>query len=256
MFFSPAGCHSDQSVVFVSYDDGGDDRLSPEICDCVSLNCHVDLDSLWMVSWGDHRNVETGSRTGVSHWRSILCCAALLSRMPEFPDTGCLNCFRDVGKNCVLDLSTRGTYPRVRPPECGLEMLAQTPPILYCRVVEVPSVAIMQSRGCTRMRGCVGNGHSLAETQDAREVGVSPGEMECMEDSAYIRPDSVVESPGGCLHYYFDPAARYVLGTRLGLYDLVDDIPDVMGFRALQPSAAIVKVMSGPDSRCVRVMIM
>ena len=38
------------------------------------------------------------------------------------------------------------------------------------------------------------------------------------------------------------------------LYDLVDDIPDVMGLRALQPSAAIVKVMSVPDSRCVWVV--
>ena len=42
-------------------------------------------------------------------------------------------------------------------------------------------------------------------------------------------------------------------GTSLGLaldlrsdrlYDLVNDIPDVMGLRAIQPSAAVVKVMS------------
>ena len=32
-------------------------------------------------------------------------------------------------------------------------------------------------------------------------------------------------------------------------------IPDVMGLRAIQPRAAIVKVMSVPDSRCVRVVI-
>ena len=38
------------------------------------------------------------------------------------------------------------------------------------------------------------------------------------------------------------------------LYDLVNDIPDVMDLRAIQPSAAIVKVMSVPDSRCVRVV--
>ena len=37
-------------------------------------------------------------------------------------------------------------------------------------------------------------------------------------------------------------------------YDLMHDIPDVMGLRALRPSAAIVKVMSIPDSRCVRVV--
>ena len=31
------------------------------------------------------------------------------------------------------------------------------------------------------------------------------------------------------------------------LYDLVPDIPDVMGLWALRPSAAIVKLMSVPD---------
>ena len=38
------------------------------------------------------------------------------------------------------------------------------------------------------------------------------------------------------------------------LYDLAPEIPDVMGLRALMPSAAIVKVMSVPDSRCIRVV--
>ena len=38
------------------------------------------------------------------------------------------------------------------------------------------------------------------------------------------------------------------------LYDLVPDIPDVMGLRALRPTAAIMKVMSVPDSHCIRVV--
>ena len=38
------------------------------------------------------------------------------------------------------------------------------------------------------------------------------------------------------------------------LYDLALDIPDVMGLRAIRPSAAVVKVMSVPDSRCIRVV--
>ena len=54
-------------------------------------------------------------------------------------------------------------------------------------------------------------------------------------------------------------ASTLLPGTFLGLaldlrsdrlYDLVNDIPDVMGLWAIQPSAAIVKVMSVPDSRC------
>ena len=51
----------------------------------MSLNCHVDFDSLWMVSWDVHRNVETGSRTGIFDWRRILRCVARMSRLPEFP---------------------------------------------------------------------------------------------------------------------------------------------------------------------------
>ena len=52
-------------------------------------------------------------------------------------------------------------------------------------------------------------------------------------------------------------------GTSLGpaldirsekLYDLANDIPDVMGLRALRPSAAVAKVMSVRNSRCIRVV--
>ena len=39
------------------------------------------------------------------------------------------------------------------------------------------------------------------------------------------------------------------------LHDLGGAIPDVMGLRAMQPKAAVVKVMSVPDSRCVRVIV-
>ena len=39
------------------------------------------------------------------------------------------------------------------------------------------------------------------------------------------------------------------------LYDLAPDILDVMGLRALRPSAAVAKVMSVRDSRCIRVVI-
>ena len=101
----------------------------------------------------------------MSAWRSILCGAACLSRLPEFPDTDCLNCFSDIGRDCVLDLNSWGTCPRVRPPECGLETFAQMPPIQQnCLIAEVPSGAVAPVRG-----------HSPGETQDARKVGVSPG---------------------------------------------------------------------------------
>ena len=56
-----------------------------------------------------------------------------------------------------------------------------------------------------------------------------------------------------------DPLPGTFLGLSLDirlekLYDLAPDIPDVMGLRALRPSAAVVKVMSVPESRCIRVV--
>ena len=39
------------------------------------------------------------------------------------------------------------------------------------------------------------------------------------------------------------------------LYDLGGAILDVMGLRAIQPRADVVKVMSVPDSHCVRVVV-
>ena len=38
------------------------------------------------------------------------------------------------------------------------------------------------------------------------------------------------------------------------LYDIAPEIPDVIGLRALRASVAIVKVMSVPDSQCIRVV--
>ena len=102
-------------------------------------------------------NVETGSRTGVWDWRSILCDVARLSRMPVFPDTDCLNCFRNIGQICMLDLNVRGTYPCVEQPECSLEVVARMPPVPYCRVAEIRADTAVQKRGCSRMHGCEGN---------------------------------------------------------------------------------------------------
>ena len=75
-----------------AYDDCGDDRFSPGISDRMSLNCHVDLDSLWMVHWEDRRTAETGSRAGVSAWRGVLCGIARMSCLPEFLVDNGLKC--------------------------------------------------------------------------------------------------------------------------------------------------------------------
>ena len=39
------------------------------------------------------------------------------------------------------------------------------------------------------------------------------------------------------------------------LYDLPDDVKDVMGLQALRPSAAVCKVMTIPNSNCVRIVL-
>ena len=64
-------------------------------------------------------------------------------------------------------------------------------------------------------------------------------------------PSAVVtdsnESPGTLL--------RQVLKSHTDrLYDLPDGTTDVMGLQALQPSAEVCKVMTVPNSRCVRVV--
>ena len=58
-------------------------------------------------------------------------------------------------------------------------------------------------------------------------------------------------------------AAKLLPSTLLGLdlnlldrlYDLDSAIPDVIGLRAIQPDAAVIKMMSIPDNRCIRVVI-
>ena len=62
-------------------------------------------------------------------------------------------------------------------------------------------------------------------------------------------PSSASSAPlvGTFLHLSLDLASDQ-------LYNLTPEIPDVMGLRALRASAAIVKVMSVLDSRCIRVV--
>ena len=59
-------------------------------------------------------------------------------------------------------------------------------------------------------------------------------------------------APSGPLPGTFLGPALYIRSE--SLYELVPDIPDVMGLRALRPDAAAVKVMSVRDSRCIRVV--
>ena len=64
------------------------------------------------------------------------------------------------------------------------------------------------------------------------------------------------QAEGG--RYGFDPPEtflRHVLKSHSDrLYDLPEDISDVMGLQALRPSAEVCKVMTVPNSRCVRVV--
>ena len=58
-------------------------------------------------------------------------------------------------------------------------------------------------------------------------------------------------SSGASPHVY---RARFRLKSGK-LSDLGGAIPDILGLRAIQPKAAVVKVMSVPNSRCVRVVV-
>ena len=57
-----------------------------------------------------------------------------------------------------------------------------------------------------------------------------------------------------------NPLPGTFLGSDLNLlsdrlYDLDSAIPDVIGLRAIQHDAAVIKVMSIPNNRCIRVVI-
>ena len=92
-----------------AYDDYGDDRFSPGISGRMSLNCHVDLDSLWKVHWKDRRTVETRSRAGLFAWRGVLCGIARMSYLPVFPANHDLQCLNYLGRNCIMDFSAGET---------------------------------------------------------------------------------------------------------------------------------------------------
>ena len=75
---------------------------------------------------------------------------ARMSCLPEFPDAAWLQCFRDIGKKCVLDLNAGETHTPVQTPESGVETVAWMPFFPHCQV------AVPQVRCCTRMSGCAG----------------------------------------------------------------------------------------------------
>ena len=67
--------------------------------------------------------------------------------------------------------------------------------LLRCRLFSIAGwrrCLLIRSRKCSVVRGWTFPGR---KTQDVREVGVSPGEMGCVEELSFIRSDSVVESP-------------------------------------------------------------
>ena len=59
-----------------------------------------------------------------------------------------------------------------------------------------------------------------------------------------------------CVFFYLSESfLKHVSDSHLDkLYDLPEDIQDVMGLQALRPSAAVCKVMTIPNSNCVRIV--
>ena len=167
--------------------------------DDISLDWQIDLDSHGMVNWECRLNGEDGVLAGASEWRSVLCWVALMSCPPEFPDIDCQNwCstmlilrvdFGDVGRNCTMDFSARRTCPRVRTPECGLNMLARTLPTRQeCLVHEVPSGAVARGCAVARWRGCM-------VVCGCAEESTGAGEIACVQDQGYVRLVTDGESP-------------------------------------------------------------
>ena len=65
------------------------------------------------------------------------------------------------------------------------------------------------------------------------------------------RPQTIDEVPS----HLSESFLKHVSDSHLDkLYDLPEDIQDVMGLQALRPSAAVCKVMTIPNSNCVRIV--
>ena len=166
-----------------AYDDCGDDRFSPGISDRMSLNCHVDLDSLWMVHvhWEDSRTVETGSRAGVSAWRSVLCGIARMSCLPECPVNDGLIWLKDLGRNCIMDLSACGTLSPADSVAGGTDGPLSSSDWAGVLIPAVPA-------------GPVGLDGTLSPTDCVSGILVDPGGMFPSSDLARMRGPS---SPAG-----------------------------------------------------------
>ena len=110
------------------------------------------------------------------------------------------------------------------------------------------------------------NGHDRSKYCRCRQCLVPPGNLTWIVLAVIYLSHSFLSSgrlPAmdqvGTSSVSSAPLSGTFLGLALDLrsdklHDLVQDIPDVMGLRALRPSMAIVKVMSVPDSRCIRVV--
>ena len=118
-----------------------------------------------------------------------MCSVARLSRMPVLPDKDCLRSFGDLGRECVLDLNAGEMYTPVWTAWMWFgddSSRAAVSSLLW------GGVALCHSRAGAR--GCADNGHSPGETQVARKVDFSPGEM-CAAEPGYLRPVLVAGPP-------------------------------------------------------------
>ena len=65
------------------------------------------------------------------------------------------------------------------------------------------------------------------------------------------RPRTIEEVPS----YTSESFLKHVSDTHLDkLYDLPENIQDIMGLQVMRPSAAVCKVMTVPNSNCVRIV--
>ena len=65
------------------------------------------------------------------------------------------------------------------------------------------------------------------------------------------RPRTIEEVPSNSSASFLKRVSESNLDK---LYDLPESIQDVMGLQALRPSTAVCKVMTIPDSNCVRIV--
>ena len=257
-------------LVYMKTDVCGDDRFSPGVKDYTSLESRTVCDSLRVMMFSQTYFRDVGQNWTMGFSDRWMCFRAVLTDSSLCLTVQTLTFPREALPGVVGFMSTGGGISRG---SCMADSAGEeSPGVDDCSYIrqadgEEPPFCVRLVTGSHRFSSPLGRGLGL--WQPPLPFGFLSGTT--LGDIRFAgvlvwrdRMSSGVDLPVVKEARAAAVATRPLPGTFLGfgldlrsdkLYDLGGALPDVMGLRAAQPSAAIVKVMSVPDSRCVRIIM-